>query len=126
VPEKVIQPVDLAVGNKIRLRRKMAGLSQTALADKLGVTFQQVQKYEKGANRVSASRLQMIASVLKMPVSEFFAGSVSGCNAAPDIEAFYSTTEGIKLTRAFMKITDADVRKSLVGLMEAVARETDS
>jgi transcriptional regulator with XRE-family HTH domain len=125
VSEKMIQPVDLAVGNKIRLRRKMAGLSQTALADKLGVTFQQVQKYEKGANRVSASRLQMIASVLRMPVSEFFEGSVSGSDAASDIEAFYSTTEGIKLTRALLKITDADVRKSLVGLAEAIASETE-
>jgi transcriptional regulator with XRE-family HTH domain len=119
------EPVDVEVGNKIRLRRKMAGMSQTGLAKELGITFQQVQKYEKGSNRVGASRLQKIADVFKMPISELFSGPIGGSGSDASISAFYSTTEGIKLTRAFMKITDADVRKSLVGLVEAIAREAD-
>ena len=103
----------------------MAGMSQTGLAKELGITFQQVQKYEKGSNRVGASRLQKIAGVFKMPISELFSGPIGGSGSDASINAFYSTTEGIRLTRAFMKITDADVRKSLVGLMEAIAREAD-
>lgn len=122
-------PIDVYVGSRIRLRRLMLGMSQTKLADQLGVTFQQVQKYEKGANRVGASRLQHIADVLKVPISFFFenggdADKESGLGEANDVAGFVSTKEGMELNRAFFAITDTKVRQSIVALTKSLAGST--
>ncbi|MDW9479043.1 helix-turn-helix domain-containing protein [Sinorhizobium meliloti] len=129
--QKKPHPVDIQVGGRIRLRRTMLGMSQETLADSLGITFQQVQKYEKGTNRVGASRLQSIASSLNAPVSFFFeerqgalGGSASDGADKPitdDIEKFISTPEGVRLNRAFAKISSATQRRKLVELVKALA-----
>ena len=101
-------------------------MSQTNLAEALGITFQQVQKYEKGTNRVGASRLQALANALNVPVSHFFdAGETKGLS--PDAEeegamaSFFGTPEGLELNRAFVRIKDANVRRKIVGLIKALA-----
>src|SRR5436190_18294104 len=105
--------VDRHVGARIRMRRVMLTLSQTQLGDALGLTFQQVQKYEKGTNRVGASRLQHIASILQVPVSFFFEeipinrtgpAQISDTPSPESVTAFVSTTDGLKLIRAFTTI----------------------
>src|SRR5690606_1646842 len=108
-------------------RRLMIGMSQEALADRLGVTFQQVQKYEKGTNRISASRLQAIADVFRVPPGFFFQedDSVSaGAQLAGqpgDISSFVASKEGLDLNRAFLKIGDEKVRKSIISLATALS-----
>ena len=128
-------PVDLHVGARIRLRRRMQGVSQEKLADALGLTFQQVQKYEKGTNRISASRLQQISATLQVPPSFFFSGApsiddaadegadTSVCDAprASDVLEFIATVEGVRLNKAFAQITDAKVRKRIVELVTTLA-----
>lgn len=122
-------PTDIYVGGRIRLRRNMIGMSQERLAESLGVTFQQVQKYEKGTNRVGASRLQSIASALKVPITFFFQQEtgrlVLDGIEAPSEEAFLSefivSKEGIVLNQAFLKIKNGKVRKSVVALTKAIA-----
>lgn len=108
----------------------MIGMSQEKLGENLGITFQQVQKYEKGTNRVGASRLQHIAGVLGVPVAFFFDGApalnpVTGGfseDASPAyVSDFLATTEGLALTRAFLKIADSKVRRRIVDLVEALA-----
>src|SRR4051794_12250538 len=115
--------VDRHVGARIRMRRLMLRLSQTQLADALGITFQQVQKYENGTNRVGASRLQHIASTLQVPVSFFFEespitrGEPAQISDAPSPElvtAFVSTTDGLKLIRAFASIKNTKLRRCIV------------
>ncbi len=123
--------VDLHVGLRIRAARLAAGLSQERLGNALGVTFQQVQKYEKGANRVGAGRLSDIARVLSVPVSYFFesdavdgqAGALSeGFN---DITVVLSTSEGMRIARALARIPDAETRRRIADLLEAmIERET--
>ncbi|MFC3074958.1 helix-turn-helix domain-containing protein [Shinella pollutisoli] len=120
--------VDIHVGGRIRLRRKLIGLSQEKLAERIGVTFQQVQKYEKGTNRVGASRLQSIAGVLNVAPSFFFEGAPGadgGANDAGgevnDIQRFVMTGEGIQLYRGFTAIKDANTRHKILGLIKAVA-----
>lgn len=123
--------IDVHVGSRIRLQRKLNGISQTRLAEALGITFQQVQKYEKGTNRVGSSRLQAIANVFGVPVSSFFE---EGPGAFPDvlqsdtratdkIVALLNTAEGLALNRAFTKIQDANVRRKIVSLANALAKE---
>ena len=124
-------PIDVHVGSRIRLRRTMLGMSQEKLGETLGITFQQVQKYEKGSNRVGASRLQNISNILNAPVSYFFedapedgAETEAASNAAAEpnlIVEFLSTTEGLQLNRAFVKITDEKVRRKLVDLVKTLA-----
>jgi transcriptional regulator with XRE-family HTH domain len=122
-------PTDIYVGSRIRMRRNMIGLSQERLADRLGVTFQQVQKYEKGTNRVGASRLQAIATTLAVPISYFFQQedgllSLDGIDAPSDERAlsnFLSTKEGVMLNQAFLKIKDTKVRRSVIALTKALA-----
>ena len=122
-------PVDRHVGNRIRMRRIMLEMSQEKLGEALGLTFQQVQKYEKGTNRVGASRLQQISEVLQVPVSFFFEGRPSETAAAGFDEAsspvyltdFLATSEGLALTRAFMRISDPKLRRSIVELIERIA-----
>ena len=109
------------------MRRKMLGLSQEKLGDRLGITFQQIQKYEKGTNRIGASRLQAMANALDVPVSYFFpdqATSDGGGLQEPGADFvmdFMSTTEGVELSRAFMRISDAKVRRKIVELVRALA-----
>src|SRR5712664_2893543 len=108
VREKSPNPIDKHVGSRVRMRRMMLGMSQTKLGDALGITFQQVQKYEKGTNRISASRLQQISHTLQLPVSFFFEGSphVPGQHkgngaTAPSptyVTDFLATSEGLALT----------------------------
>jgi transcriptional regulator with XRE-family HTH domain len=103
----------------------MLGISQEALGDALGVTFQQVQKYEKGMNRVGASRLQAIANFLEVPVSYFFdgaGGQSQRASAGKDLVLdLIATREGIRLNRAFAAIKDARVRAKIVSMLEALA-----
>jgi transcriptional regulator with XRE-family HTH domain len=127
---KAPNPVDKHVGARVRMRRLMVGLSQGKLGEALDVTFQQVQKYEKGANRIGASRLQQLARVLEVPPSYFFDGApnagapVTGL-AEPDSNAyvvdFLSTSEGLQLNRAFASIKDSKVRKKILDLVETLA-----
>ena len=126
---KAPNPVDKYVGSRVRMRRIMLGMSQEKLGEALGLTFQQVQKYEKGTNRVGASRIQQIAEILQVPVSFLFEGSPSTANAEASGEAmspsyvsdFLATSEGLALTRAFTRIRDAKLRRSIVELVEQIA-----
>ena len=127
---KAPDPVDRYVGSRVRMRRIMLGMSQEKLGEALGLTFQQVQKYEKGTNRVSASRIQQIAEILQVPVSFLFEGGPSG-TAKPDggseatspsyVSDFLATSEGLALTRAFTRIGDSKLRRSIVELVEQIA-----
>lgn len=127
---KARNPIDLYVGGRVRMRRMLVGLSQEKLGDALGVTFQQIQKYEKGANRIGASRLHQIAQVLGVPVSFFYDGAApaegvtAGFAEAPVLDHvadFLATSEGLHLNKAFVRIQDAGVRRKLVALVEAMA-----
>ena len=119
-------PIDKHVGTRIRMRRQMISMSQEKLAKKLGITFQQVQKYEKGTNRVSASRLQALASILAVPIAFFFEGSpVAGkMDDGPIsdlLSDFLATKAGPALVKAFVKIRDPAIRRQIVHLVEAIA-----
>jgi len=123
-------PVDLHVGARIRMRRRMQGVSQERLAESLGLTFQQVQKYERGANRVSASKLYEIASTLHSPVAYFFdglddpTGGGSVRESASDeqtVHAFLMTSEGLELARCFTRLPRGRVRRRLLELVRALA-----
>jgi len=129
VTAKTPNPIDIYVGSRVRMRRLMLGMSQERLADKIGVTFQQVQKYEKGTNRIGASRLQTIAGVLAIPVSYFFqqdnsqpltTDGIGHLNGLDDLSEFLTSKEGLGLNKAFMKIGDASVRKSILTLVTSL------
>ena len=131
---KTPNPTDKHVGARIRMRRLMLGMSQTALAQGLGLTFQQIQKYEKGVNRVGASRLQQIAHSLRVPADFFFEGGpdVSGAKAdvadAPSlayVSEFLATPDGLALVAGFMKIRSAKLRRSIVELVSYLAQSQD-
>jgi transcriptional regulator with XRE-family HTH domain len=121
-------PVDVEVGHRIRIERLSRGLSQTALANQLGVTFQQVQKYEKGVNRVGAGRLTKIAEVLGVSVSTFFSGkevldSEQGKQAGEASPLKLLTVSGaFRLLRAYADIEDTNLRRAIVDLVEQVSR----
>lgn len=129
--KKTPNPIDIHVGSRIRLRRNMAGMSQEKLGESLGITFQQVQKYEKGTNRVGASRLQAIASVLEVPVSYFFQDAptdapvmeLSEEHSSNYVVDFISSTEGLRLNRAFVQITDPKVRARIIDLVRTLAND---
>lgn len=119
-------PIDVEVGRRIRMRRLLLGLSQSSLAEGLGITFQQVQKYEKGTNRVGASRLQTIAQILATPVSFFFEdqqslGDHKDSLHGDEITEFLSTAEGLALNKSFTRILSPDVRQKVVGLVKTLA-----
>ena len=127
---KAPNALDIEVGRRIRQRRAMLGLSQSKLADELGVTFQQVQKYEKGTNRVGSSRLQSIARFLGVPISYFFDGITdaqtnSGGDACETVADFLLSTEGLQLNRAFLAIQNEKVRRKFVAMVKSVANEQD-
>ena len=125
-------PTDIHVGGRIRMRRNMLGMSQEKLGEKLGITFQQIQKYEKGTNRVGASRLQAIASILDVPVAFFFADApgqepteLTGMSEGKShfVVDFINSGEGLQLNRAFARITDAKIRRRIIDLVKALAAE---
>src|SRR5580692_2144204 len=130
---KAPNPIDKHVGARVRMRRLILGMSQGKLGDALDVTFQQVQKYEKGANRIGASRLQQLARVLEVPPAYFFEGAPAGDGgtviaagfAEPDgnsyVVDFLSTNEGLQLNRAFAAIKDPKVRKKILDLVQSLA-----
>jgi transcriptional regulator with XRE-family HTH domain len=112
------------------MRRMMLGMSQEKLGNALGLTFQQVQKYEKGTNRIGASRLQHIARILDVPVAFFFEGApeipgqTTGRNETPSpayISDFLATSDGLALTKAFTLITEGKLRRRIVDLVEEIA-----
>jgi len=122
-------PVDVEVGQRIRISRLQSGLSQTALADQLGVTFQQVQKYEKGVNRVGAGRLTKIAKVLGVPVGTFFGAHDAG--ALEDVDRgtansplkLLTVPGALRLLRAYVRLTDGKMRRSIVLVVESIATD---
>jgi transcriptional regulator with XRE-family HTH domain len=134
MPKDLANPVDKHVGAKLRARRTQLGMSQSILAEALGLTFQQVQKYEKGVNRIGAGRLQQIAQILQMPVESFFEGLPHERGQrrvptdVPDVQYvadYLATADGLQLTKAFMKIPNAKLRRSIVNLVEQLANSED-
>ncbi len=133
--KKKPNPTDIHVGARIRLRRNMLGMSQEKLGESLGITFQQIQKYEKGTNRVGASRLQAIATILGVPVSFLFEdlpgqSSALGSGFAEDASTvhaleFCSSAEGLQLNRSFVKISDPKVRRKIIELIRTLSSESD-
>lgn len=129
-------PMDIHVGSRVRLRRMVIGMSQEKLGEKMGLTFQQIQKYEKGTNRIGASRLFQLSQILDVPVQFFFedaplsmtgrAGAAAGF-AESKTEAFLldflNSRDGLELNRAFVKITDPKVRKRVVELVRALSED---
>ena len=118
-------PTDAHVGSRLRMRRLMLGMSQEAIAEAFGLSFQQVQKYEKGMNRISSSRLQQAADVLGVEIPFFFEGVSGGqvTGAIPDqyINDFVSSQDGLRLIKAFMRIDSSALRRSIVGLVRDLA-----
>jgi transcriptional regulator with XRE-family HTH domain len=131
--KKAPNHVDRHVGSRVRLRRMLLGLSQEKLGEALGLTFQQVQKYEKGTNRIGASRLQQISQFLKVEIAYFFEGlpgekqpsgfAEEGTSYVMD---FLNSSEGLQLNRAFARIKDARVKRRLIALINALAKVEDS
>jgi transcriptional regulator with XRE-family HTH domain len=129
--KKIPNPIDKHVGARVRLRRMMLGMSQEKLGDGLDLTFQQVQKYEKGTNRIGASRLQQISNILQVPVAFFFEGApqLPGQNPGVLREApspayvadFLATSDGLSLTKNFQRIKNAKLRRGIVHLVEQMA-----
>jgi transcriptional regulator with XRE-family HTH domain len=124
-------PVDIYVGSRVRMRRLMVGMSQEKLGDKLGLTFQQVQKYEKGTNRVSASRLQQLSEILSVPIPFFFDGLPQPRGAARQAEGasialitdFLGHADGHALVKVFRRIKKAPLRRSIVRMVEAIVEK---
>jgi transcriptional regulator with XRE-family HTH domain len=123
-------PIDKHVGARLRMRRTALGISQEKLGNALSLTFQQVQKYEKGTNRIGASRLLLISNFLDVSVDFFFEGApnVEGQSQAAhgpvspaSISEFLATTDGIALANAFVRIKSAELRRSIVNLVERIA-----
>jgi transcriptional regulator with XRE-family HTH domain len=132
VAKKAPNPIDKHVGSRVRMRRMMLNMSQEKLGDALGLTFQQVQKYEKGTNRIGASRLQQISNILQVPVEFFFEGAPhlpgasrsEGFADAPSpayVSDFLASSDGLALTKAFMRIGDPKLRRRIVDLVEQIA-----
>jgi transcriptional regulator with XRE-family HTH domain len=132
--KKAPNPIDKHVGSRVRMRRMMLGMSQEKLGDALALTFQQVQKYEKGTNRIGASRLQQISHILQVPVAFFFEGAphlgegavADAMETAPSptyVSDFLATSDGLSLTKAFMRIPDPKLRRRIVDLVQQIAGE---
>lgn len=133
--KKAPNPIDRHVGSRVRMRRILVGMSQEKLGEALGLTFQQVQKYEKGTNRIGASRMQQISSILRAPVSFFFEGAPGQDQIVMDsvhtgfaeagspgyVADFLATSEGIQLNKAFVRIKDPKIRRRLVDLVSSLA-----
>ena len=117
------QPVDLLVGARIRLLRKRRKMSHTELGKAIGVTFQQIQKYENGKNRVGASRLHLAAIALNVPIAELFDGAAESGRALKATKPLAFDSQALRIAEAFVKIPDKQVRSSLIDLAEAMARK---
>jgi transcriptional regulator with XRE-family HTH domain len=127
MPAKPPNPVDRHVGSRVRMRRIMLGMSQEKLGEGLGLTFQQIQKYEKGTNRIGASRIHQISEILQVPVSFLFEGSPGSSSASFDeapsptyVADFLATSEGLALIRAFTLIPDIKLRRAIVDMVELI------
>ena len=125
-------PIDVHVGARVKLRRTLLGMSQERLGEQLGLTFQQIQKYEKGVNRIGASRLFDMARVLGVPVQFFYDDAPNGDGIAsapgmterpsePYVPEVLATREGLELNKAFARIADARVRRAVVDLVRSLA-----
>lgn len=134
MPGRKPNPVDIHVGSRVRLRRMVIGMSQEKLGEKMGLTFQQIQKYEKGTNRIGASRLFQLAQILDVPVQFFFeeaplrsGQSAQGGSSESKTESFLldflNSREGLELNRAFVRITDPKVRRRVIELVRALGDE---
>ena len=128
--KKAPNPIDKYVGSRVRMRRLMLNMSQEKLGDALDLTFQQIQKYEKGTNRISASRLQQISHILQVSVPFFFEdapllpGQHHGMKDAPSpayVSDFIATSDGLALIKAFTRIKKAKLRRRVVDLVEEIA-----
>jgi transcriptional regulator with XRE-family HTH domain len=129
---KPVHPTDKHVGGRLRMRRIMLHKSQSEVADALGLTFQQLQKYENGSNRVSASRLQHLCAILQVPVSFFFEGApqepklpmLGSDEQSPSYaNDFLATSDGVALALAFRRMPDPKVRRAIVALVEQIVVE---
>lgn len=124
-------PIDIHVGSRVRLRRQLLKMSQEKLGDELGVTFQQIQKYERGANRVGASRLYRLSRALDVPVQFFFEGLVDETPIAgvaegdqtPIVYDFIQSIDGVTLAESFSRIKDGKVRRRVLELVRTLASE---
>lgn len=131
--ERSPNPVDLHVGARVRMRRRLRGVSQEKLAESLGLTFQQVQKYERGANRISASKLYEIAASLQTPVGYFFEGLAdpaaavgAGGGSEQMVHDFLMTTEGLELASLFPRLKRGRLRRRLLDLVRAIVEDDGS
>jgi transcriptional regulator with XRE-family HTH domain len=131
--KKAPNPIDKHVGSRVRMRRMMLSMSQEKLGDALGLTFQQVQKYEKGTNRIGASRLQQISLILQVPISFFFEGApvlpggpggFAEASSPEYVQETLSTSDGLSLVKAFSRIKNVKLRRRIVDLVEEMAGET--
>jgi transcriptional regulator with XRE-family HTH domain len=124
---KVPNPIDKHVGGRLRMQRMVLGMSQEKLGEAFGLTFQQVQKYEKGVNRMGSSRLQQAAGILGVPVPFFFEGAPGGYKMTADapsssyVNEFVSSEDGLRLIKAFTRITRPAVRHRIVTLVQEIA-----
>jgi transcriptional regulator with XRE-family HTH domain len=116
-------PGDIEVGRRIRARRLECGMSQTELATQIGLTFQQVQKYEKGVNRVGAGRIQQIADALSVPAAYFFGVSERTKREDNDLTELLKTAHAVRLVRAFGRFRSPRAKRALAELVEAIADE---
>jgi transcriptional regulator with XRE-family HTH domain len=132
VEKKSPNPVDKHVGRRVRMRRMMLAMSQEKLGNALGLTYQQVQKYEKGTNRIGASRLQQISHILQVPVAFFFEGApnlhrstdrIKEALSPSYVSHFLATREGLLLIKAFMRINEPKLRRRIVDLVAEIAGE---
>lgn len=129
IAAKPINPTDKHVGERVRMYRIKAAMSQEALGKQLGITFQQIQKYEKGSNRIGASRLQQISETLNIPVAALFQDlpgpkrNSSADNLMNEFVEFMGTSLGQRLVQGFMKIPDKSVRNNLTWLIESIAEK---
>ena len=132
MPRSGLNPIDGHVGSRVRMRRLMLKMSQSDLADGLGLTFQQVQKYEKGTNRIGASRLQQISQILQVPVPFFFdrvpgqsAAAVEIADSDSYVNDFLATSDGLALAKAYMRLPNPKLRRAIVHLVEQITPEDD-
>lgn len=134
--KKVPNPIDVHVGSRVRLRRMLVGMSQEKLGEQLGLTFQQVQKYEKGTNRIGASRLYQIAHILSVPVQFFYDDMAESAprptpgfaeaDGAENVMDFVSSSEGLTLNRSYTRIKDPTLRRRVLDLIRTLAGESDT
>lgn len=133
MPRTKHHSIDSYIGTRVRMRRLMLNMSQENLSARLGVTFQQIQKYEKGTNRISAGRLLELAIALRVPVSFFYDG-LDNPNRGMDVDGmqeetavtpfldFVSSGEGVELNQAFLRIDDDELRRQLLAMVNGIAR----